>query len=1252
MILSFLRFFILCLLFSGGVSVHVFADETIDLLERRVNAYPSNLKLRYILSRAYAQKGKEDTRYYRQSIDQLEEIMRVRQIPVVKFYLGLVHARIGDLDTAIYHWQTIVRSMKPNNLTTLRYLALAFERKKRHTESLEYWNRILKINPDDYKAHYHAALVTLRDMSLTPQLRQAAAIRHFNKVLSRYADHRNTLWYLALTYKSSNQFLKQRQVLQKLVTLAPGEERILREIKENQENVRRQPRDPELAVEPDVKPVSEPVIRHTASTEISEDEFLRAFGSDPEPQEVPVDHVPERVDKVATLPIHSPLSADAELLFNQGMVYLGHKEYDLALFNFLQAQELDPKFAQCYLQIGEVYLKLADSTPTVERFKEHLLLAKQALETAQQLEPDSLLAHAATAKMTQIDKKSEEGFEKAHLAVAASAINSGDLRFATEEFIILLSNGFLSSELVFSMAPVIDKIDAGARLDLRNVLFSLSGPDKVEVGYLQGRLQSQESEEEAFRIFDELFEADFKNPAFFEKLRRMSEEGRTDYVDEYFLGRFLLKNNSFGPAVEYFSKAAGKADSSLRKEKAEKWLTKAREGSSSQSGKGLFTPVMTLHKGAAGRFELFNREKQELVSAEASFGGFFENPAEFGSISEKTAFLENFLQLNHKNYLGKFVLAQIYQLSRLDTTMKKADALLAEVFAADGRDADWYFSMGLLCFKMGNEHVKIFFEQSLRALLQRGWENYEPYSQILAEEAEKLLNKQELEAAAQLINEGFKFNDRSLKLASVKQELLRQSGASAFGYGKDVFRELISDDVFIEVFKGDFGRTVFWSILITLLVFCLAVVLRRRDELKHILDELMGQKSISIPLMTLVGGILLFFFPTGLVVFLPVLLWSFLDDFEQMSFGALLLLLFVLPFILPVGYVNNSDHLRAIMLLENGAVDEAKKIYEQRLSQNPLDWDAKFQTGLIEMNEGRGPAHAVTLFGAIVAEDPGHFSALGNMGVCYARMGDFEQALSYLTQAMNIDPINDKVLYNLAKVHEMRGDLKSASNYLKWIGGSGDRSKRNIERYMSISGPGKAVVFAPFYLSGAIKKHDTWFAPVYKSALSLNLFLFVVWFFMGGGLVGLLWFLKDKMDITVARCTSCEQIICNLCQSVLNNRAICSDCFDSDERRKQGIFYFRKLRSAALFRFSRYINILFPGFSLLTAGKFAFGLLVSLAFWFCFMFWWNEFGVLWNQVFHYQNSFTEFMRLLFLILALIFYALSIFSAFYQFNEKS
>ena len=74
-----------------------------------------------------------------------------------------------------------------------------------------------------------------------------------------------------------------------------------------------------------------------------------------------------------------------------------NKEYDLALFNFLQAQELDPKFAQCYMQIGEVYLKLADATPTEDKFLEHLQLAEQALETAVQLEPDSLLAHASRA---------------------------------------------------------------------------------------------------------------------------------------------------------------------------------------------------------------------------------------------------------------------------------------------------------------------------------------------------------------------------------------------------------------------------------------------------------------------------------------------------------------------------------------------------------------------------------------------------------------------------------------------------------------------------------------------------------------------------------------------------------------------------------------------------------------------------------------------------------------------------------------
>ena len=140
------------LFFFAAVGTSCSAPETsIPALEKRLNLYPSNLKLRYVLSRAYAERGRRNPSYYDKSIRQLEEIIRVKQIAVVKFYLGLMYARKGDLDRAIYHWVTVVRSLKPNNLTTLRYLALAYEKKGKHAESLDFWTKLLSINPEDYK---------------------------------------------------------------------------------------------------------------------------------------------------------------------------------------------------------------------------------------------------------------------------------------------------------------------------------------------------------------------------------------------------------------------------------------------------------------------------------------------------------------------------------------------------------------------------------------------------------------------------------------------------------------------------------------------------------------------------------------------------------------------------------------------------------------------------------------------------------------------------------------------------------------------------------------------------------------------------------------------------------------------------------------------------------------------------------------------------------------------------------------------
>jgi|GEM_PF-1078107 len=1225
-------------LFSCTTVYGAAGEKAIPQLEKRLSLYPSNLKLKYVLSRAYATQGKADPRYYDKSIKRLEEIIKVKQIPVVKFFLGLVHARKGDLDTAIYHWRTIARSMKPNNLTTLRYLALALEKKKKHSESLKWWNKILSINPEDYKAHYHAALTTLRDLSVDPALRYSTAIRHFEKILSRYPDHKKSLWYLSLTYKSSRQYLKQRRVLNKLLVLAPTNERIVREKEINASNLERQPQDAVLQVKPDKPSSTSGAV--SIATEITEDEFDAAFDAEPEPQEVPENHQPEPVEVNPTLPVDSPLSADAEILFNQGVQYMESGEYDLALFNFLQAQELDPKFAQCYLQIGEVYLKLSDTTPTEEKFKEHLRLSAQALETAVQLEPDSLLAHAAKAKGKEVERKFSAGFEAAHLNVARKALQNSDVRYAVEECIILLTNGFVSQEMVFSLADVFEKVDEGIKLDLNNVLQPLTTEGKPGAVYLQSRLELDSDLDRAFDLLDRLYEQESKD--FFIGLKDRQDAGSADFLDHFILGRYLLNNKSWGPALESLDSSVKSAPSDQAKQKIEPYVQKARKGSRSLISSAI--PVIEQHRNTGLKsqaFEKFNREKQEVLGLGADFNSIFSETPDLGILGGKREQLEVFLNSSPSNMLGNYILALTYENSTLDGVRDKARDMKTDSLGAHSRDSDWHLQMGLLAYRLKDiTWGDKFFSQAEFILLKRGWEVYRPYALELSRAAREALSQSNLELARSFLTKGKLFHPLSQDLAQVRIELLERSGGSGIlGFSYEYWGDLLSLELYSEIFKADVGLNLFWAIFLTLLFFCGAVVLKNQEELKHLVDELFGEKSLSVPLIAFTGGLLLIVFPTGLVVFLPILLWTYLDDFEQIFFIIGILALLVLPFLFPIGYVNNTDQLRLLRLMEEGEFSKVQKEYEARLKRNPLDVDARFQLALIDMNEGGGARSATSKYEQILAEYPDHFESLGNLGVCHARMGDYDRALQYFLKALNLNPISDKLLFNISRCYELKGDMKQAGNYLHYIGNHQEGGKAAVDRFLEYARRGEPI-FAPFLLEGAVQRHDTLFGSIYESSLSGSLLLFLAWFFMGGGLVGFLLFLKDKMDVVTSDCRFCEKTICSNCQSIFNSEALCSDCFERPGRRKKGLREWRKERLATQLRYARILNFLAPGSYLQFRGKIMGGWLLAFFFWFFFLTWWHDFGVLWSDLFLMDNAFTSLMSLVAMGIAFLVYLTS------------
>ena len=145
---------------------------------------------------------------------------------------------------------------------------------------------------------------------------------------------------------------------------------------------------------------------------------------------------------------------------------------------------------------------------------------------------------------------------------------------------------------------------------------------------------------------------------------------------------------------------------------------------------------------------------------------------------------------------------------------------------------------------------------------------------------------------------------------------------------------------------------------------------------------------------------------------------------------------------------------------------------------------------------------------------------------------------------------------------------------------------------------------------------------------------------MGGGLIGVLIFLRDKMDIVITSCRFCDAKICGNCQSILNGEPLCSACFESPARRKKGLLNFKKERQESMWAMVQKLNFILPGFAQLFSGKLLIGLVMSFFFWFALLTWWNGAGFLWNNIFFYENSFTMAVAWMFLLLALVVYFIS------------
>jgi len=115
---------------------------------------------------------------------------------------------------------------------------------------------------------------------------------------------------------------------------------------------------------------------------------------------------------------------------------------------------------------------------------------------------------------------------------------------------------------------------------------------------------------------------------------------------------------------------------------------------------------------------------------------------------------------------------------------------------------------------------------------------------------------------------------------------------------------------------------------------------------------------------------------------------------------------------------------RGTALQKLGRKDEARLSYERALKVNPDNREAL--SNLIALEGERAPGEALNRLADLERQYPSFSPIKAQMGLIYARMGDFDGALDYFRRALAVTPDAPMYLYNMALVLDRMGQNEQA----------------------------------------------------------------------------------------------------------------------------------------------------------------------------------------------------------------------------------
>lgn len=1045
------------------------------------------------------------------------------------FQLGLAHARLGDLTSAVLNWTPIL-DQKPNNTRTMGYLGMALYkqglqspteslRERLFEESLDWWKRILKLDPSNQRARYFAGIEYFKLGRYEDAARQWLIFLRVNK------NHPKVLALLTKSLIKLGKFDKAKRTLAHLESLPPKK---IRKLQGFLKKARRalskgrdaSPRDSDLTPEDEDR------------NAVSRDDRPLPPGPEPPPP-------PDFPDPSGVVPPQSPVdepdSLQAETLFLDGLEHKERGNYEKALFAFLQAVDMQPDFSQVYLQVGEVYLGLAKLAPTPDEFKERLRLAEDALSRVKKLSPGTLLSHAGQSKLVVVKRSQSMGFNGYHEQIARKAISEDRFTDAFDELVLLLSVKDFRPSVFFQLAAILEALTEGNRQDLRFFLEELENqnPDLVLSSYLLGRVYlTMTGDQTAFEMappkLREAWEGMASREAVREAYLSHASGARATLVDAYVAAKVLARIQDHERSLEAITAFLEEID---RDHVFYRDAAKLKEQ---------LTVALRPVQGKSEQVDHFQKERDLLLRTVKETKLFFDTNDEGmpqlspGHLEDEARFraLRIFVDNTPSHTISRFLLGWL--LKRRDQAppedvnpngqRARGQALVDEVHRSHLGDPRFHLQMAQQCLLWSLVDADLeaeavhFLKTTRQILLALGRIQDKPTASVLLTMSRFWLRAGNPERALELMGQAVRFDSENLQAHALRFEyawgtgsLFQALGGLAVWLGDALSRLWVR-----QVLLSDLAILIFLTLLVVSFAWSAVILVRYHLELHFMLQKFWSTKGLVLPLSLFMTVALVFLFPTGLILFVPFLTWPVLRRAERGLVLVLVGAVLVVPLFLPFSMETNYSLLRSYELVTSGEVQAAIAQLERDPAETRSDPVRLYLLSLAQLRAGNLEA-ADKLLTKLGKMDTTSDGLEVNRGVLEARRGDYAAAEKAFTKALSRNPGNARALFDLASLHTIQGNEEKAEQYRRWslqVGATQLPVEElhdippEITRLPLLDQPLSPRDLAPYFDFYSTSNFLTFNAP---------LLAFLGWLIAGGGLVGLLLFARERLDIDMTQ---------------------------------------------------------------------------------------------------------------------------------------